>query len=168
MTAPPPAKPTVTGDAYFGWAREEMRPFLPARCGKVLEIGCGAGAFLGGIQTPAETWGIEPDAGAAEIARSRLDRVINGTFEDALAELPLRYFDTVICNDVIEHMADHDRFFDTIKNHIAGEIDPFGRPFDQLGRQHRLAQAGRGSGNKGGRSRHRGSSGSGWQHDVTY
>lgn len=114
-----PGQPPATGEAYFAWAREEMRPFLPARCGKVLEIGCGEAVFSGGIEVATEIWGIEPDAGAAEIARSRLDRVINGTFEDALAELPLRYFDTVICNDVIEHMADHDRFFETIKSHLS-------------------------------------------------
>ena len=119
MTAPRPAKPTATHKVYFGWTREEMRPFLPARCGKVLEIGCGEGAFSGSIETAAETWGIEPDAGAAQTARSRLDRVINGTFEEALVELPLRYFDTVICNDVIEHLADHDRFFETVKNHMS-------------------------------------------------
>jgi 2-polyprenyl-3-methyl-5-hydroxy-6-metoxy-1,4-benzoquinol methylase len=100
---------------YFGWARDEMRPFLPARCGKVLEIGCGAGRFSGGIADAAEIWGIEPDAGAAEAARSRLGRVINTEFDAALGELPPHYFDTVICNDVIEHMPDHDWFLETIK-----------------------------------------------------
>ncbi|HEX3538476.1 MAG TPA: class I SAM-dependent methyltransferase [Stellaceae bacterium] len=104
---------------YFGWPRDEMRAFLPARCGKVLEIGCGEGRFSGGIADAAETWGIEPHAGAARAAQSRFHKVINASFEASLAELPPRYFDTVICNDVIEHMPDHDWFLETIKTYMS-------------------------------------------------
>ena len=106
-------------DSYFGRARNEMRRFLPGRCGKVLEIGCGEGYFSAGIVGAEERWGIEPDSDAARAARSHLDRVINAGFEEALAELPPDHFDTVVCNDVIEHMPDHDRFLETIKTRMS-------------------------------------------------
>jgi 2-polyprenyl-3-methyl-5-hydroxy-6-metoxy-1,4-benzoquinol methylase len=104
---------------YFGWTRNEMRPLLPTRCGRVLEIGCGEGWFSGGIEHAAETWGIEPHAGSANAAESLLDKVINAPFDAAVGELPPHHFDTVICNDVIEHMPDHDWFLETIKTYMS-------------------------------------------------
>ncbi len=50
---------------------------------------------------------------------ARLHTVIRGTFEEAQPRLPQRYFDVVVCNDVIEHMPDHDSFLDAIKTHMA-------------------------------------------------
>ena len=89
-------------------ARAEMLAFMPERYGRVLEIGCDEGDFA--VRLAGEVWGVEPDVAAATISAGRLHRVLVGTFEAVRAELPLGYFDVVICNDVIEHMADHDGF----------------------------------------------------------
>ena len=96
-----------------------MHVFLPPNRRRVLDVGCSQGRFGASVPGVQEVWGIEPDAEAAEIAASRLHKVIHGTFESARAGLPRAYFDLVVCNDVIEHMPDHDSFLRDIKDHIA-------------------------------------------------
>ena len=103
---------------YFRHGRQEMLPFIPARRGRVLEIGCGEGGFSGSLPGVDEVWGIEPSA-SATVATKRLTRVFQATFDDASAELPLAYFDLVICNDVIEHMARPHDFLSRIAQYIA-------------------------------------------------
>ena len=92
---------------------------LPPVRRRVLEIGCAEGVFLAGIAGAEEKWGIEPTEPAAAVARTRLTRVISKNFDEAKNELPLGYFDLVICNDVIEHMTDHDGFLAEIKKYMA-------------------------------------------------
>jgi 2-polyprenyl-3-methyl-5-hydroxy-6-metoxy-1,4-benzoquinol methylase len=98
-------------------ARTEMLALLPERYRTVLEIGCDEGDFAARLQ--GEVWGVEPASEAATIAAGRLHRVLVGTFEAARAALPLGYFDVVVCNDVIEHMVDHDAFLREIRAYIA-------------------------------------------------
>ena len=45
--------------------------------------------------------------------------VLLGTYDEMEPRLPDGYFDVVICNDVIEHMPDHERFFLQIREKIA-------------------------------------------------
>jgi SAM-dependent methyltransferase len=103
---------------YFGLDRREMLPYVPARCARALEIGCGYGRFIGSLHGVVESWGIEP-TGGAEIAKERLTRVFRGTFDDAEAELPKAYFDLIICNDVIEHMSDVASFLSRVTKYLA-------------------------------------------------
>jgi 2-polyprenyl-3-methyl-5-hydroxy-6-metoxy-1,4-benzoquinol methylase len=103
---------------YWTQKRPEMANFLPVKRARVLEIGCAEGEFLSALEGVEEAWGIEPSP-AAEVARGRLHRVIRSTFDGAEPELPLEYFDVVVCNDVIEHMPDHDSFLLRIRKHIA-------------------------------------------------
>lgn len=104
---------------YYRHPRTEMAALLPARYTRVLEIGCGEGAFRREVTAPCEYWGIEPIASAAAVASGHLNRVLVGTYQDVAAQLPERAFDLVICNDVIEHMTDHDAFFAGIQRHLA-------------------------------------------------
>ena len=96
-----------------------MRAYLPAAPRRVLEVGCGEGNFIAGVEGATERWGVEPNAAAAQAAATRLDRVLTGRFETVAADLPARYFDLIICNDVIEHMEDHDRFLRAIRGYLA-------------------------------------------------
>jgi len=96
--------------------RPEMCAFLPAHYARVLEIGCDTGNFAANLS--AETWGVEPAPGPASVAASRLHKVLVGTFDAVHDELPLGYFDLVVCNDVIEHMPDHHRFLRAIRDHM--------------------------------------------------
>lgn len=100
--------------SYYQGARPELQPFLPDRYAKVLEIGCGNGAFREIMAQDCEYWGVEPEESAAREADRRLDRTLHCAVEDAYAQLPDRYFDLVICNDVIEHLADHEDFLKKI------------------------------------------------------
>lgn len=109
----------MADNIYYANQRPEILPFLPVRRRAVLEVGCGLGNFSGNLSGVEETWGIEPHAPAAETASTRLTRVINSTFDLAMASLPKRHFDLVICNDVIEHMPDHIAFLRQIKEFIA-------------------------------------------------
>jgi SAM-dependent methyltransferase len=107
-------------DEYYQSPRAEMRDFLPERYSKTLEIGCGAAGFSAtSLPGATERWGIEPNPAMAQIAAGRLDRVLNGIYDDVAAQLPDGYFDLIVCNDVIEHMIDHDSFFEAIKRKMA-------------------------------------------------
>jgi 2-polyprenyl-3-methyl-5-hydroxy-6-metoxy-1,4-benzoquinol methylase len=109
---------TILDARYFGQERREMMPFVPERRGRVLEIGCGEGRFSSTLTGVVESWGVEPSV-AAEVAKGRLTRVFQCTFDDAAPELPVDYFDLIICNDVVEHMPDHATFFSEISKFIA-------------------------------------------------
>lgn len=94
-----------------------MRTYLPKAAARVLEIGCDEGDF--GAQLDAEVWGVEPQADAAAIATPRLHRVLIGTYDAVRDALPCGYFDAVVCNDVIEHMQNHDMFLRQVRAHLA-------------------------------------------------
>jgi 2-polyprenyl-3-methyl-5-hydroxy-6-metoxy-1,4-benzoquinol methylase len=90
---------------YFERARPEMLPFVPADCHRMLDVGCGTGTFGQMLKQTREIeiWGLEPVKSAAVKASTRLDYVINGTF-DPETDLPVGTFDCVVFNDVLEHM----------------------------------------------------------------
>jgi 2-polyprenyl-3-methyl-5-hydroxy-6-metoxy-1,4-benzoquinol methylase len=105
--------------SYYTNHRAEMIPFLPNHYSRVLEIGCGEGLFRNHLHSVGEYWGIELSAQAATSAACRLSRVLVGTFEARKDELPDGYFDLVICNDVMEHMPDHEEFLRSIRTKMA-------------------------------------------------
>ncbi|MEM9775017.1 MAG: class I SAM-dependent methyltransferase [Chloroflexota bacterium] len=74
--------------------------------GKVLDIGCATGLFLGAMQQNGwECTGIEPSQYASEYARSQYGlEVVTGTLEDT--QMPSNSFDVVTMWDVLEHVDD--------------------------------------------------------------
>lgn len=102
-------------DAYFDGTRDNVAAFLPPTPGPVLEIGCGRGGFRSHLAAGVEYWGVDADAGAAQQAQARLHRVIATPLDRAWDELPVGHFDGIVCNDVIEHLPDHDAFLRRIR-----------------------------------------------------
>lgn len=92
---------------YFALARLEMLPFLPRDCRRLLDVGCGAGAFGETVKQnrEIEVWGVEPVSSVAAKASAKIDRVVVGTFCPQTG-LPERAFDCIVFNDVLEHMVE--------------------------------------------------------------
>lgn len=90
---------------------------------KVLELGCGQGRFKKHFAPDVEYWGIEPDHYSAIVAESIGIQVICAPLDECESKLPLAYFDLIICNDVIEHLADERHAF----RWIATRLKPDGQ-----------------------------------------
>jgi SAM-dependent methyltransferase len=110
----PRSSPDVNSE-YYAASRTELRNFLPESYFRVLEVGCGRGGFRSNLAETAEVWGVEPFTNAAEIAKNTLDHVLIGKYEEIQSLLPDAAFDLVICNDVIEHMADDFGFLMSVR-----------------------------------------------------
>ena len=104
---------------YFATPRDEVFAFVPRESRRVLEVGCGSGAFRSHFPAQVEYWGIELEKGPAKDAAKHLTRVLVGNAESCLPKLPAGYFDLVVCNDVIEHMPDHRRFLRDVQRVMA-------------------------------------------------
>lgn len=92
---------------YYGTHRSEMLKYIPATALKILEVGCGEGEFCRQLKTPErQVWGLEMNPDAAAKASNICDKVITGSFDEKVSELPLNYFDCVVFNDVLEHLYD--------------------------------------------------------------
>jgi len=90
---------------YFVNVRPEMLRFIPDTAKTSLEIGCSAGNFSAQFDSSKiETWGVEPDLKSAKEAAGKMFKVLEGTIDDTIQDLPDNYFDVIIMNDVIEHL----------------------------------------------------------------
>jgi 2-polyprenyl-3-methyl-5-hydroxy-6-metoxy-1,4-benzoquinol methylase len=81
--------------------------FLPVvGSGRLLDVGCGDGAFMSAMREGGwDVLGVEPDREAARIARERRRlHVVTGTLEEA--SLPAHSMDAITMNHVIEHVPD--------------------------------------------------------------
>jgi SAM-dependent methyltransferase len=98
------------GLAFLGPLREIAEHgvmWLPTTPGRLLDVGCGAGAFLERMRDFGwQIAGVEPDAKAREAAAARLgnqDTVVPSLAAEALAK---ESFDAITLSHVIEHVPD--------------------------------------------------------------
>jgi len=93
---------------YYEGRRQDMLKYIPPSVRKVLELGCARGYFCELVKQTfgAECWGVEINPQIARSAATRLDRVINADVNEAMAQVPDGYFDCIVCNDILEHLAD--------------------------------------------------------------
>jgi 2-polyprenyl-3-methyl-5-hydroxy-6-metoxy-1,4-benzoquinol methylase len=109
---------TESNYAYAYQSRGEMLEFIPMDSRRILEVGCGDGSFASQLaqRGEVELWGVEIHRESADIAATRMHRVICGDFEKAIdEELPQGYFDCIVFNDALEHFPYHDRVLNNIK-----------------------------------------------------
>lgn len=105
---------------YVDSDRPEVRREIPVRSGRLLDVGCGQGAFGGALRrewADGEVWGLETNPWAADRAAARLDRVIVGSFPDALPAGEV--FDLITFNDILEHLTDPWSGLETARSYLA-------------------------------------------------
>lgn len=112
-----------TEDGYYAGSRADLRELIPATARRTLDVGCGAGALgatLKHDRPGLEAVGIEVFTEAADIAETRLDRVLRLDLQ-TLTELPYAhgYFDAMTFGDVLEHMTDPHSLLRTLKPYLA-------------------------------------------------
>lgn len=88
-------------NAYYQNTRNELKFDRLRISGRVLEIGCGNGAYLSNISC-TEKWGVEPFSVGGLVCE--FDNFYDDTFDNVYDNLPKSYFDHIIMNDVLEHM----------------------------------------------------------------
>jgi len=95
-------------EGYFTRTRVEMLDYIPCDAQRILDVGCGEGAYGSLIKQSrkAEVWGAELYKAAANVARKRIDKVLTGDFLQQIYLLPDGYFDCIVFNDVLEHFVD--------------------------------------------------------------
>jgi len=106
---------------YENNVREEMLKYLPETAKKILDIGCGNGAFSSLVKEKnnAEVWGIELMEEEAKVAVDVLDKVFVGNCEKHIEGLPEQYFDVIYMNDVLEHLVDPYSVLEILKSKLA-------------------------------------------------
>lgn len=119
---PNPLELSEKPDNYYGVLRIEMLGYIPGNVRRILDVGCGEGKFGKVIKDRqgAEVWGVELDPASAAEARRKLDNVITGDVSRVIPGLPDGYFDCVVFNDVLEHLADPYHVLNEIKGKMAG------------------------------------------------
>lgn len=90
---------------YYDGKNEEILNYLPDDLSTVLDVGCSSGGFGKLLKDKGITvWGIEPNAEAANEAKSKIDNVINNVFDENVLDLIKdQKFDCIFFIDVLEH-----------------------------------------------------------------
>jgi 2-polyprenyl-3-methyl-5-hydroxy-6-metoxy-1,4-benzoquinol methylase len=104
---------------YGSNANEDVLRGLGRISGRLLDVGCGEGAWGPRLREvgASELVALDPSPTAIALAAERYDRAIVGTIEDTqLAALGGKPFDVIIIADVLEHLADPWRALRTLRN----------------------------------------------------
>jgi 2-polyprenyl-3-methyl-5-hydroxy-6-metoxy-1,4-benzoquinol methylase len=95
--------------AYFNYSRPEVVARFDPKGLRILDVGCAAGAMGAEMLAKGalEVVGLEREARAAAIARTRLSSVLQVDL-DSRPTLPFpdAFFDVITCADVLEHLVD--------------------------------------------------------------
>lgn len=102
-----------------------MTAFIPKSSKKVLDCGCGEGYFGAEVKKQflsSEVWGLELDKQSAELARKKIDNVLQGNLEDTIGQLPKNYFDCITFNDVLEHLVNPYEIISRLRENLSDHV----------------------------------------------
>lgn len=114
-------------DKYDDTPRSEIVDLIESAPDRVLEIGCGPGATGALIKqkfSMVHYTGLELDGKAAQIAMSRLDRVITADIEHLDFEssgIEKGSLDLIICADVLEHLYDPWKILHVLRDYLVDD-----------------------------------------------
>ena len=94
---------------YYQCIRHELLQHIPISARRVLDIGCGAGAFgkhLKQERGVEQVVGIEIVEEACHKAKEVLDQVLLGNIEEMDLPFEEGHFDCILCGDVLEHLVE--------------------------------------------------------------
>lgn len=100
---------TPKASKYFVEFREEILPLLPEHAERVLDLGCGSGetsGYLKKINRFGWVCGVEGSLAAAEVAKTKLDKVLVGDIEKINFDMPNESLDLILVLDILEHLVD--------------------------------------------------------------
>ena len=95
-------------DSYYENVRSDLIPLIPFDAKYILEVGCAAGMTGQELKKRSGVFvaGIELNDKAAEVAKTVLDDVVQGSIEDMDLPYSDRSFDCILFADVLEHLVD--------------------------------------------------------------
>jgi glycosyltransferase involved in cell wall biosynthesis/predicted SAM-dependent methyltransferase len=96
-------------DYYYQHVRREIFPHIPRKTRRLLDVGCGQGAFASTLKRERaleHVAGIEIVQEAFERASQVLDEAYNADIERVALPFEPASFDCIVCADVIEHLVD--------------------------------------------------------------
>ena len=107
------------GNCYES-TREDLVAHVPLDAKDVLDIGCAKGLFGQLLQKRqrCSVTGIERDTELVNIARAKLDNVINGDTEEIVDKGALGRFDCIVCGDLLEHLNNPWNVVSGLKRHL--------------------------------------------------
>ena len=116
---PPGAAPESTRLVY-GAVNGPVLEAVPLTARRVLDVGCGDGAFGAAVKSrqPAEVVGLTYSVAEAAAAKARLDRVEVCDL-NAFRPSGLGMFDCVVCSHVLEHLCWPDQFLAALRPAVA-------------------------------------------------
>ncbi|PMP88653.1 MAG: class I SAM-dependent methyltransferase [Caldisphaera sp.] len=103
---------------YFSNARHDIINLVPEGSNKVLEIGCGDGTTLVELKKLGKA---KYCAGVDIIdinQKNKLDDFVLADIDNEELPLPQRYFDVIICADILEHLKDPWSTLDKLKTYL--------------------------------------------------
>ncbi len=107
------------GNVYESGRTDIMR-YIPLAAKDVLDIGCAGGLFGEMLKKRQKCFvtGVDTDTELINIAKGRLDNVINGDVEEVVDKGNLGIYDCIVCGDVLEHLNNPWKVVKGLKNHL--------------------------------------------------
>ncbi len=113
-------------NTYYSNSRPEVQKLVSNSSKKILDVGCAEGIMASELKlrNQAEVWGIEIEKEIAERAKTKIDKVLVGSVESQIENLPDNFFNSIIFADVLEHLVHPDEVLKSVKSKLVndGEI----------------------------------------------